>query len=506
MKKIFFMLLLLFLSIKPAHAAEWLLQYNPDPDPNANQIRAVWGPSGTEVFSVGDYGTILHTIDNGTSWSTMTSGISQTIYGVWGSSASNVFAVADQGKIVLYNGSIWSAMTSSATKRLRDVWGTAANNVFAVGEDGYILHYDGISWSPMTSPTTLTLQAVWGTAANNVYAVGGPSGSATGTGVIIKYEGSTWTEIYTDPTIVRFHGVWGSSDDDVFVVGQDGSILHTTDAGLNWSAIPNPVQDSTVTLRNIWGTSASDIYVVGEGSLAGYGGSIILHYDGSNWNVMNNPISSLPSPANSSSGIKLHGVWGSASDNVFAVGETYIEEDGITRHGTILHYTEPLPTSSTTSMPTTSVSSSSSTTSSIIASTTTTQPPSTTTSSVATSTTTTSLPPATTTITTSTPVSTTTTTTTPSYTLSVYPGAVWVPWFFPRPFVRLLISGTNLNFDETTLVEIEGAPLIKRFEHVSSTVMFVRAWIPPKLFIGRGAKRVTVQSGDHSYVGRLEIQ
>jgi hypothetical protein len=83
---------------------------------------------------------------------------------------------------------------------------------------------------------------------------------------------------------------------------------------------------------------------------------------------------------------------------------------------------------------------------------------------------------------------------------------VWVSWFFPRPFVRLLISGTNVNLDETKLVEIEGAPPIKRFEHVSSTAMFVRAWIPPKLLIGKGAKRVMVQSGDQTYVGRLEIQ
>jgi len=69
-----------------------------------------------------------------------------------------------------------------------------------------------------------------------------------------------------------------------------------------------------------------------------------------------------------------------------------------------------------------------------------------------------------------------------------------------------MISGTNVNFDEPTKVEIEGAHPIRRIEHVSSTVMIVRAWIPPKLLMGMGAKRVTVQSGVQSYVGRLEIQ
>ena len=31
-------------------ACGWQLQYNPDPDPNANQLRAVWGPSATRYL------------------------------------------------------------------------------------------------------------------------------------------------------------------------------------------------------------------------------------------------------------------------------------------------------------------------------------------------------------------------------------------------------------------------------------------------------------------------
>ena len=85
---------------------------------------------------------------------------------------------------------------------------------------------------------------------------------------------------------------------------------------------------------------------------------------------MNNP--------RGNSSTKLHGVWGRASDNVFAVGDRFVEQDGITTHGTILHYTEPQTTSSTTTQPT--------------------------------STTTTSVPPSTTTTTNITPVTTTTTT------------------------------------------------------------------------------------------------
>ena len=97
------------------------------PIPNANQLRAVWGASGTEVFAVGEYGTILHTTDNGTTWNLMNSGVTQTIYGVWGSSATDVFVAADAGKIYHYDGSTWSSMTSPVTTRLRDVWGVSGS-------------------------------------------------------------------------------------------------------------------------------------------------------------------------------------------------------------------------------------------------------------------------------------------------------------------------------------------------------------------------------------------
>jgi len=318
-------------------ACGWQLQYNPDPDPNANQLRAVWGASGSDVFAVGDYGTILHTTNSGSSWSAMTSGISVNIYGVWGSSAANVFAVGDSGNIRQYNGSSWSAMTSGTTKRLRDVWGAATNNIIAVGEDGTIRKYNGTSWGSMTSNTTLTLQGVWGSSGTNVFAVGGAKENQTGSAIIQKYNGTAWSNVYTypDSTIPRFHDAWGTSDTNVYVVGEAGTILHTTDGGATWNPMSNPLVGTTVILRDIWGTSDSDIFVVGDGATTNEK-SRILHYDGLAWSIMSQP--------RSDNLIRLHGVWGSAPDNFFAVGEPYIEPDLITKHGTIEHYFGPCPT------------------------------------------------------------------------------------------------------------------------------------------------------------------
>ncbi len=315
-------------------ACGWNLQYNPDPDPNANQLRAVWGASGSDVFAVGDIGTILHTTDSGSTWTPMTSGTGVNIYGVWGTSGTNVIAVGDSGNILSFNGTSWSAIVSGS-KRLRDVWGTAADNVIVVGEDGMIRRYNGSLWSQMTSNTTLTLQGVWGSSASNVFAVGGAKENQTGSAIVQKFDGSTWSNILTYTSIPRFHDAWGTSDTNVYVVGEAGTILHTTDGGTSWNAMSVPSGVSTVTLRDIWGTAENDIFAVGDGP-AVPNGSTILHYDGSDWSIMSHPRDNKI--------VKLHGVWGSAPDNFFAVGEPYIEPDLITKHGTIEHYYGPCTT------------------------------------------------------------------------------------------------------------------------------------------------------------------
>ena len=87
-----------------AQAADWTWQ---NPLPQGNNLTAVWGSSGSDVFAVGDLGTILHY--DGSSWSAMSSGTTNDLWGVWGSSGSNVFAVGDFGTILHYGNELFSS-------------------------------------------------------------------------------------------------------------------------------------------------------------------------------------------------------------------------------------------------------------------------------------------------------------------------------------------------------------------------------------------------------------
>ena len=84
LKPLLVVFFLFFLSINQPAIAGWEWQ---NPLPQGNDLHAVWGNSETDIFAVGDYGTILHY--DGSSWSEMCS--EHSLSSIWGSSATNVF-------------------------------------------------------------------------------------------------------------------------------------------------------------------------------------------------------------------------------------------------------------------------------------------------------------------------------------------------------------------------------------------------------------------------------
>lgn len=120
-------------------------------------------------------------------WTAQNSGITTNLYGVWGSSATNVFAVGEWGTVLHYNGSSWTVQTSATVtaEDLRSVWGSSTTDVFAVGDGGTILHTSngGITWLKQDSGTSSSLYGVWGSSATDIFAVGLA-------GTILHYSGS----------------------------------------------------------------------------------------------------------------------------------------------------------------------------------------------------------------------------------------------------------------------------------------------------------------------------
>jgi hypothetical protein len=91
-------------------------------------------------------------------------------------SDSDIFAVGQNGTILHYNGSAWIQMDSGTASTLNAVWGSSSSDVYAVGFDsggsGTILHYDGSSWQEQETGIGSVLNGMWGSsAASDIFAV-----------------------------------------------------------------------------------------------------------------------------------------------------------------------------------------------------------------------------------------------------------------------------------------------------------------------------------------------
>ncbi len=215
---------------------------------------------GTEVWAVGEAGTIVHGI--GGVFGPSTSGVTLHLWGIWGAAADNLWAVGDQGTLLHYNGSIWTANNAGSTKRLLSVQGCGPSDVWAVGDAGTLLHYDGSAWKPSPIETALGLRAVWARGAKDVFAVGAK-------GTLLHYTG-TWTPepsgILQNPP--DLNGVFGdtvgcggtiASSDDVWAVGAGGTLLRRS--GTKWSPVRSGV---TSDLLGIGGFGKGEFWIVGD--------------------------------------------------------------------------------------------------------------------------------------------------------------------------------------------------------------------------------------------------
>jgi len=270
----------------------------------ANTLFGVWGSGASDVFAVGYYDDDTMRHYDGTSWSSQTSGTSDTLYGVWGITVGEdvyVFTVG-YGGTILYSdddGSTWTSQDSGTTDNLYGVWGYASNDVHAVGYGGTILHYNGSTWEEKDSDTTNNLYGIWGSASANVFAVGA-------SGTIVKYT-DAWNSL-TSGTTNNLYGVWEDGSSDVFAVGASGTIVYSANNGTDWSSQVSP---TTNTLYSVWGTASNNVYAVGAS------GTILYSSDGSTWSSQTSPTTNT-----------LYSVWGNGVSDVYAVGYG----------GTIIHY------------------------------------------------------------------------------------------------------------------------------------------------------------------------
>jgi hypothetical protein len=216
-----------------------VLQYDPPSGrftrhttPNETaQLFGIWGTGAGNLWAVGG-DEVKHAVlwhFDGMMWtaqdvsSVVPQDVPTTLYKVWGSSATDVYAVGETGTILHYNGVGWSLIDGGVSNPLFTVHG-GGSVLAAVG--GF---FEGLIIERKDDGTFLRRTPSGAPQLNGVF-VGPGSGNAVAVGnglSVAVRDSSGWSLVNegTDGQARDFHGVWVDPSDGIWAVGGDLAAL-----------------------------------------------------------------------------------------------------------------------------------------------------------------------------------------------------------------------------------------------------------------------------------------
>lgn len=198
-----------------------------------NDLRSVSG-SGSDVWTCGVNGTILHTANEGASWKAQPSGTGSNLSSIQFLDGANGWSVGDGGRILQSTdgGTTWSNRSVITLENLLAVWFTGVEAGTIVGTGGLIIRTtnQGRTWSSVNSHTSQVLRSVHFAHAETGVAVGDA-------GTILKTTdgGASWRAI-PHPTSSALNAVRFVGASNGFAAGANGTLIASTDGGESWNA------------------------------------------------------------------------------------------------------------------------------------------------------------------------------------------------------------------------------------------------------------------------------
>ncbi|HEX4460637.1 MAG TPA: hypothetical protein VIA18_21810, partial [Polyangia bacterium] len=211
--------------------------------------------------------------------------------------ADDVWAAGDR-LLVHFDGKAWTGATFTDQPRFFGLWGARRDDVWAVGTE--LVHWDGKTWSSIAKLADTAFYGVWGSAGDDVWAVGQQ-------GVVLRWNGKTWTRITTGGPNVTWRGVSGSGRNDVWIVGDHGEALHWD--GAKWQTV-HVEADSAGEPPRLYGVVArarDDVWAAGLPEA-------VFHFDGKRWQRTRGKPTPKGGDLDNQPGEYLTAIWADDSD------------------------------------------------------------------------------------------------------------------------------------------------------------------------------------------------
>jgi hypothetical protein len=283
-----------------ATTTDW---YELNPFPTANNLRAVDGSSTTDIWAVGDGGSILRWVNG--SWEPQGSCLGEDLLDVDVLDSSHVWAVGRKGTILFFDGRSWSRQESGVFSNLEQVTALNANDVIALGEGHTLLQFDGMQWQRMrddvgrkwrTRTAHASAQDTWllsfeslayfdGTTLNEYplpdcdyttdFAVVGADrifvlgGRQNRDSVVFEFDGRFWSR---NAVGGKLRAISAYSEHEAWAVGERGVVCRHDGPG-SWRKVTAPV---TANLTDVYVGAPGTVWIVGERGT-------LLYYDGRDW-------------------------------------------------------------------------------------------------------------------------------------------------------------------------------------------------------------------------------
>jgi photosystem II stability/assembly factor-like uncharacterized protein len=146
-------------------AQYWLGGVRPAGDAPTKPSPSNTATSGDTIFTVGSGGSIRESRDAGKTWTANKSGTHRDLHAVWMRSPTEVYAVGDHGTLLV--GPAWKPIKLDAAIDLRGIWG-AGSDIYAIGASTFASHDGGKSWKVLPQ----YIGAIGGVSDTEVYADG----------------------------------------------------------------------------------------------------------------------------------------------------------------------------------------------------------------------------------------------------------------------------------------------------------------------------------------------